>query len=36
MRPVCPECGYEMTEVDFEVYECHVPFCKNYLIGAGF
>ena len=31
--PMCPECGFEMTEVDIGVYECHVPWCSNYLRG---
>ena len=29
--PVCRECGYEMTEVDIGVYECHIPWCSRYL-----
>lgn len=32
--PTCPECGYEMTEVDIGVYECHIPWCSRYLGGS--
>jgi hypothetical protein len=31
--PVCRECGYEMTEVDIGVYECHIPWCSRYMEG---
>ena len=31
--PYCPECGFEMTEVDLGVFECHVPWCSNYVVG---
>ena len=33
MHPVCPECGYGMTEVDIDVFECHNPYCSRYLEG---
>ena len=33
MRPVCRERGYEMTEVDIDVFECHNPNCSRYLEG---
>ena len=27
----CSYCGNTLTEVDIEIYECHNPYCKNYL-----
>ena len=31
--PACVYCGHEMTEVDIDMYECHYPYCENYLGG---
>ena len=27
----CSYCGNTLTEVDVKIYECHNPYCKNYL-----
>lgn len=31
----CMKCGFSMTSVDIDVYECHNVNCEDYM-GGGF